>query len=245
MTDQRVNVSGPVADLASQAPAQWLAEWPDACVVGQVGQSLDGRVATPSGHSHYINSVASRVFLHQLRAEVDAVVIGAGTALADDPQLTVRHVDGTHPARVVIDPSARVPSDNPVFRDDGCEVIRVVDEQVPMHGCDGHIQALPMAMAERGLDVGGLVEALSARGFARVLVEGGPTTLSRFIQAQALDRLYVMIAPLIIGSGPAGLTLPAIEHLDEALRLPMRSTRLADELLVELDLIGRAATAAR
>src|SRR5262245_15144180 len=81
----------------------------DVMAVGQLGQSLDGRIATPSGHSHYINGPAGLAHLHRLRALVDAVVIGVGTALADDPQLTVRRVSGPQPVRVVIDPNGRLP----------------------------------------------------------------------------------------------------------------------------------------
>ena len=77
-------------------------------VVGQIGQSLDGRIATESGHSKYINGPAGLTHLHRLRALVDAVVIGVGTAIADDPQLTVRRVSGQQPARVVIDPKGRL-----------------------------------------------------------------------------------------------------------------------------------------
>jgi diaminohydroxyphosphoribosylaminopyrimidine deaminase/5-amino-6-(5-phosphoribosylamino)uracil reductase len=69
----------------------------DCVIVGQIGQSLDGRVATESGHSKYINGPAGLVHLHRLRALVDAVVVGVGTAIADDPQLTVRRVSGRHP----------------------------------------------------------------------------------------------------------------------------------------------------
>ncbi len=76
----------------------------DLVVVGQIGQSLDGRIATESGHSKYINGPAGLAHLHRLRALVDGIVIGVGTAIADDPQLTVRRVSGPHPARVVIDP---------------------------------------------------------------------------------------------------------------------------------------------
>src|SRR6476620_532646 len=78
--------------------------------VGQIGQSFDGRVATEPGHSHYINGPAGLAHLHRLRALVDAVVVGIGTALADDPQLTVRRGTGPHPARVVIDPAGRLPA---------------------------------------------------------------------------------------------------------------------------------------
>ena len=87
----------------------------DLVVVGQIGQSLDGRVATTSGHSHYINGPAGLAHLHRLRALVDAVVIGVGTALADDPQLTVRRVAGPQPARVVIDPGGRLPASARMF----------------------------------------------------------------------------------------------------------------------------------
>ena len=91
----------------------------DLVVVGQIGQSLDGRIATESGHSKYINGPAGLVHLHRLRALVDAVVVGVGTAIADDPQLTVRRVAGPQPARVVIDPKGRLGADARVFADDG------------------------------------------------------------------------------------------------------------------------------
>ena len=82
------------------------------CVtVGQIGQSLDGRIATLSGHSRYINGSQGLCHLHRLRALVDAVVVGVGTALADDPQLTVRHVGGPSPARIVVDPRGRIAPD--------------------------------------------------------------------------------------------------------------------------------------
>src|SRR5215813_14962212 len=91
----------------------------DLLVVGQIGQSLDGRAATSTGHSHYINGAEGLDHLHRLRALMDAVVIGVGTALTDDPLLTVRRVAGPHPARIVIDPKGRLPAAARAFRDDG------------------------------------------------------------------------------------------------------------------------------
>src|SRR5262245_2843266 len=91
----------------------------DMVVVGQLGQSLDGRVATPTGHAHYINGPSGLNHLHRLRALVDAVVIGIGTALADDPQLTVRRVSGPQPVRVVIDPSGRLHGSARLLASDG------------------------------------------------------------------------------------------------------------------------------
>src|SRR3984893_13568845 len=91
----------------------------DLLVVGQVGQSLDGRAATSTGHSHYINGSEGLDHLHRLRAIVDAVVVGIGTALADDPLLTVRRVAGPHPARVIIDPNGRLPATARALHADG------------------------------------------------------------------------------------------------------------------------------
>src|ERR1700693_139765 len=91
----------------------------DLVIIAQMGQSLDGRIATPTGHSHYINGVAGRAHLHRLRALVDAVVVGVATVVADDPQLTVRLVHGPCPARVVLDPNGRSAADARVFAADG------------------------------------------------------------------------------------------------------------------------------
>src|SRR6476620_1931847 len=88
-------------------------------VVGQCGQSIDARIATPTGHSHYINGEAGLAHLHRLRALVDAVVVGVGTAIKDDPQLTVRRVEGPNPARVIVDPSGRLPPGARVLTADG------------------------------------------------------------------------------------------------------------------------------
>ena len=98
-------------------------------VIAQIGQSLDGRIATHSGHSHYINGIAGRAHLHRLRALVDAVVVGVGTVVADDPQLTVRLVPGPNPARVVLDPRGRLPVQARVLSEDGSR--RVVVTTTP------------------------------------------------------------------------------------------------------------------
>src|SRR5215831_13657443 len=100
----------------------------DLLVVGQIGQSLDGRAATSTGHSHYINGAEGLDHLHRLRALLDAVVVGVGTALADDPQLTVRRVAGPSPARVVIDPNGRLPAAARMLADDGVRRLVIMAE---------------------------------------------------------------------------------------------------------------------
>ena len=100
----------------------------DLVVVGQIGQSLDGRIATASGHSKYINGPAGIEHLHRLRALVDIIVVGVGTAIADDPQLTVRQVSGPQPVRAVIDPNGRLGSDARLFADDGVRRLLITVE---------------------------------------------------------------------------------------------------------------------
>ena len=100
-------------------------------VIAQLGQSLDGRIATPSGESRWINRGAALDHVHRLRAEVDAVVVGVGTVVADDPQLNVRRCDGRHPARVVIDPQGRIPHAAKCLRDDGCRRLIISSHEVP------------------------------------------------------------------------------------------------------------------
>jgi diaminohydroxyphosphoribosylaminopyrimidine deaminase/5-amino-6-(5-phosphoribosylamino)uracil reductase len=219
--------------------------------VGQLGQSLDGRVATPTGHSHYINGPAGLNHLHRLRALVDAVVVGIGTALADDPQLSVRRVSGPQPVRVVIDPKGRLPANARLLADDGVRRIIVTTNHTtngagPKFPVGIEILALPQSGGQ--IAPSAILSSLAERGLRRILIEGGADTVSRFLAAGCLDRLHVVVAPIVLGSGRVGLTLPAIERADQALRAPMHVHRLEEEVLFDCDLsaqrlpLGRAKT---
>ena len=211
--------------------------------VGQIGQSLDGRIATESGHSHYINGPAGLAHLHRLRALVDAVVVGVGTAAADDPQLTVRHVAGPNPARVVIDPSGRLSAKARLFAPDGARRLIVTAGATAVMPAGVEVITLPKAGG--GIEPAAILAALAERGFRRALIEGGADTVSRFLAAGCLDRLHVVVAPIILGSGRAGLTLPPIERVDQALRAPVRTHRLDDEVLFDIDLSAQRAPVGR
>lgn len=203
--------------------------------VGQIGQSIDGRVATDRGRCEFINGSAGLAHLHRLRALVDAVVIGIGTALADDPLLTVRRVAGPNPARVVIDSRGRLPATARLLVDDGVRRLVVTETSArPVWPPGVERLALP---AEGGrIDPGTILAALAEQGFRRFLIEGGADTLSRFLGAQCLDRLHVVVAPVILGSGRASCTLAAIAHADDAIRPQVRSYPLGDEVLFDCDL---------
>jgi diaminohydroxyphosphoribosylaminopyrimidine deaminase / 5-amino-6-(5-phosphoribosylamino)uracil reductase len=192
-------------------------------VIGQIGQSIDGRIATASGQSRYINGPAAIVHLHRLRALVDAVVVGIGTVVADDPQLNVRHTQGRPPARVIIDPSGRLPPDARCLYGDGARRIVVCANEKSVAGGLEHLQVAPKNGRFAPADI---LEALQGIGLRRILLEGGAKTLSQFLDAGCLDRLHVMIAPMIIGSGPIGIDLAPINDLDEALRPNVAVTAL-------------------
>jgi diaminohydroxyphosphoribosylaminopyrimidine deaminase / 5-amino-6-(5-phosphoribosylamino)uracil reductase len=219
-------------------------------VVGQIGQSLDGCVATASGHSHYINGPAGLAHLHRLRAIVDAVVVGVGTALADDPQLTVRHVAGRNPARVVIDPGARLPAAAKMFARDGVRrLVMTAHDLKPQLPAD--IEIVGLQTFQRRIAPEAILSALHERGLRRILIEGGAETVSRFLVANCLDRLHVVVAPIIIGNGRPSFNLPPIERVQEALRAPMKIHQLDGDVLFDCDLsaerraIGPAKTSMR
>lgn len=208
----------------------------DLVIVGQVGQSLDGRVATATGRSHYINCTAALAHLHRLRALVDAVIVGVGTVCADDPQLTVRRVSGPNPARVVIDPHGRLPACARLLRQDGRTIVITADDAVcPVPGLE------TISLAARGGQIApaDVLAALAKLGLRRILVEGGASTLSRFLQAGCLDRLHVLIAPLILGAGPPSFAFGAIDRIEEALHPAACAHRLGDDMLFDCDLSAK------
>ncbi|TBW38981.1 deaminase [Siculibacillus lacustris] len=207
-------------------------------VIAQLGQSLDGRIATPTGKSRYINGASGLDHLHRLRALADVIVVGVGTVVADDPRLTTRRVEGRSPARAVIDRTGRSSRTAKWLQDDGCPRIVFSDDpggwpaEVERIGSDHDIGTFEPA---------NILAALVARGHRTILVEGGASTISRFLDAGLVDRLHVCVAPIILGSGQPGLTLKPIDELDEALR-PWTRTHLLDDgdVLYDCDLRRRA-----
>jgi diaminohydroxyphosphoribosylaminopyrimidine deaminase / 5-amino-6-(5-phosphoribosylamino)uracil reductase len=204
-------------------------------VVAQLGQSLDGRIATPTGESRWINKDAALDHVHRLRSAVDAVVVGIGTVMADDPILNVRRVSGPNPARVVIDPSGRMPLDKRCMSEaDGARRLIVTDTD--RAAAPGVEMVVVPRIGDR-LQPAAIVAALYDRGLRRLLIEGGAWTVSSFIDAGVIDRLHVLVAPVILGSGKTGLALAPIERLAQARRPLSRVHVLADgDVLFDCDL---------
>lgn len=209
--------------------------------VAQIGQSLDGRVATVTGDARDVSGPDGLAHLHRMRALADAVVIGVRTALHDTPRLTVRLCAGQNPARVVIDPQGRLPDDAPVLADDGSRriVVQAVDRARP-----AGVTAIRLAPRDGRLDPREIAAALRAEGLRSVLVEGGSITIARFLEAGLLTRLQVAVAPLLIGGGPQGLTLAApTARLSDAIRPEMRVFSLGSDVVFDCGLTPGAAAA--
>ena len=209
-------------------------------VVAQLGQSLDGRIATPSGESQWINGEAALVHVHRIRAAVDAVIVGVGTVVADDPMLNVRRVPGRHPARVVIDPSGRLPATARCLADDGCRriVVRATGEVAATAGrLPAGVEVVAIERRGTALASSDVLAALWRAGLRSFLVEGGAATVSRFLDDRAVDRLHMLVAPVILGSGKPGLSLAPIARLAQALRPAAHVHVLADgDVLFDCDL---------
>lgn len=217
-------------------------------VVAQLGQSLDGRIATPTGESRWINGAMALDHLHAVRAAVDAVVVGVGTVIADDPQLNVRRVEipqgAVQPARVVLDPKGRMPEGLRLNQPgSGGSVVQVTGPNVAAPSGDIAVRRQVVGLDSEGrFAPSDVVMALFDLGYRRLLVEGGAMTVSAFIDAGVVDRLHVLVAPLLLGAGKTGLALQPIDKVDEALRPPVSCSAFADgDVLFDCDLRGGVA----
>jgi len=204
--------------------------------VGHLAQSLDGRIATAGGNSQWLSGDADLLHTHRMRALFDAVVVGANTVLIDDPQLTVRHCTGPNPVRVVIDPSLRLDGSQRVFRDGLAPTLVLATDAPADRRLElGEAEIVCLPGGRDGIAPRAILRALAERGLARIFIEGGGITVSRFLAAGALDRLQLTVAPVILGSGRPAVRLPEIEHLHDGLRPRTRRFDLGDDLLFECD----------
>jgi riboflavin-specific deaminase-like protein len=205
-------------------------------------QTLDGRVATVTGESKWISCPDSLRFAHEMRAGHDAVIVGAGTVCKDDPRLTVRHVPGTSPLRVVVDSTLRTAPEAEVLANGAAPgTVLAVTDRAPAEHLDralslgATVLELPSGLDGR-VDLTYLLAELVASGIGSVMVEGGATLITSFFKAGLVDRLAVCVAPKILGKG-----IEAIGDL--GIRDLSRSLTLADATLepygVDLILSGR------
>ncbi len=209
-------------------------------VTVKFAQTLDGRIAAASGASQWISSAESRKLAHKLRATNDAVMVGIGTILADDPQLTVRLVRGRNPARIILDSRLRMPPGAKVvmtqkeaatiiattFQADGDKADRLRER-----GCEVWL----MPQDERGdIDLKALLRMMGERGISSVLAEGGSEVITALLRQGLADRLIAIIAPRIMGKGIEAVGELNIRDVGRALKLSFdRIYRMGADLVVE------------
>jgi diaminohydroxyphosphoribosylaminopyrimidine deaminase/5-amino-6-(5-phosphoribosylamino)uracil reductase len=202
--------------------ARWLTldrPW----TIAKWAMSLDGKIATASGESRWISGATSRRAVHELRARVDAVLIGYRTALRDDPQLTVRDVPGTNPRRIVVDPEAALPLASRLVQTLGeAPLTLLVSEsadpaRVAALTARG-VECLRVAGPGRELDLAAAWRDLRARGVRRLLVEGGGGLFAKLFARDLIDQALVYVAPKVLGgaSAPTPVAGPGIAALAQA-----------------------------
>lgn len=206
----------------------------------KIAQSLDGRIAAAGGDSRWITGEAARRLVHRLRSGHDAVLIGRGTALADDPELTVRLVRGANPLRVVLDSRLSLPA--------SARLLGLPDKEKTLILCaaeadphriailqDRGIRVIPIAAGEGiGLSLQRVLDVLADLGVRSVLVEGGAGIFTGFLKQGLWDRLAVFIAPLVLGQGISAVGDLGIKAVKDALHIQDVSFRtIGDQVLFE------------
>jgi diaminohydroxyphosphoribosylaminopyrimidine deaminase/5-amino-6-(5-phosphoribosylamino)uracil reductase len=197
-------------------------------VTWKYAATLDGRSAAADGTSQWITGSEARADVHLLRSQVDAVVVGAGTVLADDPSLTTRPDPGHQPLRVVVDSHGRTPATAKVL-DDSARTLIVTNG--PSYGEE---RTLVLAGGDT-VELPALLKALADRDVVSVLLEGGPTLAGAFLREGLVDRVVGYVAPALLGAGPAALADMGVGTIDDAVRLHLTDvTRLGEDVRLDL-----------
>ena len=197
--------------------------------IGQIGQSLDGKIALLNGNSHYINDKNSISYLHSLRSICDAVVVGVNTIRKDDPLLTTRAIKGPNPQRIIIDPSLKLTNKYKVFKD-GMPNIIFTHSKLNKKFNNTQIYKLP----ERNF-TNLIYQNINRLGYKLVLVEGGSKTISKFLENGLLNIMQFIIAPTIIGSGINSINIEPITNLKNVIRTKNNIFKLGKEIIVSLE----------
>ncbi len=217
-------------------------------VTVKYAQTLDGRIATATGHSRWISSGPSLKYAHRLRSLHDGILVGAGTVLKDDPDLRVRLVRGRNPLRVVLDASLSVSPAANVFQN---------QEQAKslLFTTSGHdeeklekfrnrgvaVEVLPEGR-QGGVDLAAALPVLAGRGISSLLVEGGSSVITSFVREGKADRYLVIVAPKLAGKGIEALGDLGVLTMDDAVRLRFRTVRrYGDDVVLDARPLERPA----
>jgi diaminohydroxyphosphoribosylaminopyrimidine deaminase / 5-amino-6-(5-phosphoribosylamino)uracil reductase len=218
LRDAGVEVEQALADEVALGPIEaWLTaqRLGRPFVTWKYAATLDGRSAAADGTSRWITGEASRADVHRLRGEVDAVVAGVGTVLADDPLLTVRPDPGHQPLRVVVDSTGRTPLTARALSGPRPAVVATRSDVDPVYPDQLHLPGDD----DGRVDLLALLTALAGREVVSVLLEGGPRLAGAFVAQGLVDRVVGYVAPALLGDGPAALAAAGAGTITAAHRL--------------------------
>lgn len=238
--------SGVLEDQAKDDLEPWLVATREGrpYLTWKYAATLDGRTAAADGTSKWITGAAARADVQVVRARADAVIVGIGTVLADDPALTVREVDvGRQPLRVVVDSDARTPASAQVLDAAAPTLIAVAadapaDRVSMLRGTPAKVIELPRG--GDGVDLAALLAALFARERYLLLLEGGARLASSFLKAGYVDRVIAYLAPALLGTGTPAVDDIGVATIDAALRLLPRDLTYLDGDIRVVATVGRA-----
>lgn len=210
-------------------------------VVVKYAQTLDGRIATSTGDARWISGDQERRASHALRAACDAVLVGVGTVLVDDPQLTVRMVAGASPIRVVLDSHLMISREARVLADDAATIVVTTGESPGERRDDLRRRGVSVTAVRpgpNGVDLEAAMECLFRTGIRTVLVEGGARVITSFLSSGLADRLVVGISPRVLGTGTEGVQDLGITEVASSIRLEHRAVHIVgDDVLVAGDVV--------
>jgi GTP cyclohydrolase II len=210
-------------------------------VAVKYAQTLDGRIATSTGDARWISGEQERRTSHALRAACDAVLVGIGTVLHDDPQLTVRMVPGASPIRVVFDARLRIPDHAAVLAEDATTVVVTTSASSPDRRSEllgRGVSVVVVPAGPNGVELDAALDALFRDGIRSVLVEGGARVITSFLSSGLADRLVVGIAPRVLGVGTDAVGDLGITEVARSIRLERRAVHVVgDDVLVAGDII--------
>jgi diaminohydroxyphosphoribosylaminopyrimidine deaminase / 5-amino-6-(5-phosphoribosylamino)uracil reductase len=191
-------------------------------------QTIDGRIATSTGHSRWISSPPSLKLAHTLRATHDAILVGCGTVRHDDPELTVRQVKGRHPLRIVLDSGLNIPADARILKNQDRVKTMIVTTSRGSRQKSADLQKLGIEILSSDedqnhrIDLKKLFIELGKRNISSILVEGGAMVITSILKENLADRIVIVIAPKIIGKGIEAVGDLGIHSIDDAMKLSIR-----------------------
>jgi len=209
----------------------------------KAAQTADGRIAGKDGESKWISSLTARKYVHSLRAKYDALLVGAGTVIKDDPRLTVRLTEGRNPKRIVLDTNLKIKSSYKIFTNNGDKKLILVTSKKNSTLKNGKIRKIISSGAQiiyvkernRKLNLKNVLKELGKLQISSVLVEGGSEIFTSFVKENLFDDIQLILSPKLLGCGIPLISNLGIKSIKKSVKLKVGNfEKIGDDVLIEL-----------